>query len=378
MTMSNRVLCVDDEPNVLHAFLRQFRKQFEVFTSHRPEQALRTLVEEGPFAVVVSDLRMPGMNGTEFLTRARAASPDTVRIMLTGQADLQDAVTAVNQGHLFQFLTKPCPAEMLGRAIEAGIEQHRLVLAERELLEKTLMSCIGVMAEILSFVNPIAFSRGQRIRRYVRHMADHLKLDARWQYEFAAMLSQIGCVTIAPEDLLRLQSLNESDGTLMLSQAKVGHDLLKKIPRLESVAEMVQRQTIPSRECTGQSAGVIGGQLLKIALDFDNRIVNGGIQTEVLKYMRSRSDYNPAYVDALARIQVDVGQSETRLLRLDQLEPGMIVNSDVSTIKGLLLLAKGHEITESTLACLKRVAEAGGVREPISVVLKGAAAPSSA
>src|SRR5450631_170470 len=149
-----RILCVDDEPNVLHAIERQFRKRFEITIALGPDLALREIAERGPFAVVVSDLRMPGMDGVQFLARVRQISPDTVRIMLTGEADFSAAIEAVNQGNIFQFLSKPCPAEMLGRALDAALEQHALIMAERELLERTLTGSVEVLSEILSLVNP--------------------------------------------------------------------------------------------------------------------------------------------------------------------------------------------------------------------------------
>ena len=135
--MSAKVLCVDDEPNILLAFRRQLR-QFDLETAVGPEAGLAVLEAKGPFAIVVSDLRMPVMDGVQFLTRVRAASPNTIRIMLTGQADLTAASMAVNEGCVFRFLLKPCPPEVLSLALQAGLEQFRLVSAERDLLEQEL------------------------------------------------------------------------------------------------------------------------------------------------------------------------------------------------------------------------------------------------
>src|SRR5208283_4999670 len=179
---------------------------------------------KGPFAVVVSDLRMPVMDGVEFLTRVRAISPDSVRVMLTGQADMDAAIAAVNEGNIFQFLTKPCPAETLTRALNAALEQYRLITAERELLEQTLRGSIGVLSEILSLVNPLAFGRAQRIRRYVVHMAAKLDLANRWQFELAAMLSQIGSVTVPPEVMdkyCRMEPLTATETQILAEQSRV-------------------------------------------------------------------------------------------------------------------------------------------------------------
>lgn len=134
--MTRRILFVDDEPNVLQALERQLRKQFEVLTAEGPVLGLEALKKEGPFAVIVSDLRMPVMDGIRFLAMAKEALPDSVRIILSGQGDFAAAIDAVNEGSIFRFLTKPCPTDHLIKALAAGLEQYRLVHAERELLEE--------------------------------------------------------------------------------------------------------------------------------------------------------------------------------------------------------------------------------------------------
>ena len=122
--MNHKVLLVDDDANVLHAFKRQLRKQFFIETASSPERGLEVLKKYGPYAVVVSDLRMPGMDGNEFLSRVKRLSPATVRMLLTGYADFQAALKAINSGHIFRLLTKPCPPDTLADAITSGIEEY--------------------------------------------------------------------------------------------------------------------------------------------------------------------------------------------------------------------------------------------------------------
>jgi len=140
--MSERVLFVDDEPQVLEGIQRALRKQVEVQTATSGAEGLRLLREAGPFALVVSDMRMPSVSGAQFLMKVREQSPDTVRLVLSGQADLQATIEAVNQGHIYRFLSKPCPVEQLLAAIEDGLKQHRLLVAEKVLLEQTLSGCV--------------------------------------------------------------------------------------------------------------------------------------------------------------------------------------------------------------------------------------------
>ncbi|MFH1417727.1 MAG: response regulator, partial [Planctomycetota bacterium] len=136
--MSKKILCVDDDPNILNAYRRGLRRLFEIETAEGGAEGLEAIASQGPFAVVVSDMRMPGMDGIQFLTAVKKRAPESVRIMLTGNADQQTAMDAVNEGSIFRFLTKPCPPEHLAKALTAGIEQYRLITAEKELLGKTL------------------------------------------------------------------------------------------------------------------------------------------------------------------------------------------------------------------------------------------------
>ncbi|MBU1707079.1 response regulator [bacterium] len=143
--MSEKILIVDDEPNILEDFRRQLKRQFrdkeweiQVDTALSGEDGLQAIEVKGPYAVVVSDMKMPGMDGVEFLSRVREKNPDTVRVMLTGQPSMDTAIDAVNEGRIFRFLTKPCPPESLNKVLMAGIKEFRLVKAERKLLEKAL------------------------------------------------------------------------------------------------------------------------------------------------------------------------------------------------------------------------------------------------
>ena len=147
---SPKILCVDDEPNVLEGLLLHLRRKFEVETAISGAAGLEILQRSDAIAVVMSDMYMPEMNGAEFLSRARQIVPDAARILLTGRADIDSAIAAVNNGQIFRFLTKPCPPLVLLTAIEAGVQQHRLVTAERELLEHTLHGCIKALADVLA------------------------------------------------------------------------------------------------------------------------------------------------------------------------------------------------------------------------------------
>lgn len=134
--MNNRVLFVDDEANVLFAYKRNLRGFFDVTTAETGTSALEILSNEPAFAVVVSDYRMPEMDGISFLHKVRELCPDSVRIILTGYADLQIAIDAINEGNIFRFLTKPIQNDKLVNVLKDSVEQYRLVTSEKELNQK--------------------------------------------------------------------------------------------------------------------------------------------------------------------------------------------------------------------------------------------------
>src|SRR5579863_6159002 len=284
--MSDKILFVDDEPGVLEGYRRLLHKGFSVDTALGAGDGLAAIaaVREDPYAVIVSDMRMPEMDGVQFLSRVRVISADSVRIALTGYADIQTASNAVNEGAIFRFLTKPCEKEVLAKALTAGIIQHQLVVAERELLEKTLRGSVKVLTEVLSLVNPAAFSRGVRIGKYVQHIVKELQLNTPWQFEVAGMMSQLGCVTLDTETIEAVYAgtrLSAEEQARYDTHAGVAAQLLSNIPRLEAVARMIAKQdSAPPYSSAGvdlkQDPVALGAQILRVAIAYDQLLSSGG------------------------------------------------------------------------------------------------------
>ncbi len=386
--MDERILCVDDELNLLLSLQRQLRKQFHIDSALGPEKALAALEREVPYAVVVSDLQMPGMNGLELLARVKELSPDSVRIMLTGQADLETAIAAVNQGNIFRFLTKPCSAEELAHTLTAALAQHRLVTAERNLLENTLHASVKVLTEVLGLVHPAAFSRASRIHRYVRHMAAVRNVADAWQFEVAALLSQLGCITLEPGALDRIYTGDEitvEEKQMFAAHPAAGGELLAHIPRLEAVACVIASQNLAFGQSPAVPVGVpretvaLGAHLLRAAIDFDRLITRNRSQDETLSQMRQHAlDYDPECLAALAKYVSPECGMEVRILKSAELRPRMIVDQDLRTKTGLLLLAKGQEVTPSVLGRLHAFAAKAGIAEPVRVLVEAADASPAA
>ena len=152
--MNDAILLVDDDVHVVTALQRMLHRGYNIEIAAGAEDALQ-VIRQNAYAVVVSDLQMPGMNGVEPLAKVRDVSPETVRILLTGQADLDAAIAAVNEGNVFRFLTKPCPLETLQKTLNTALEQHRLHVAEREVLQETLTGTVAILVQVLAAIQPL-------------------------------------------------------------------------------------------------------------------------------------------------------------------------------------------------------------------------------
>lgn len=377
--MTEKVLFVDDDANVLAAFQRQLRKSFQVDTAQGAEEGLKAVRQNGPYAVVVSDLRMPKMDGLQFLARVRELAPDTVRMMLTGYAELQAAIQAVNQGNVFRFLTKPCDGDTLTRALEMGLSQYRLVRAEKELLDQTLRGSIKVLTQILSLLNPEAFGRASRIVRYVREIAFVLKVKDTWQLETAAMLSQIGCIMLPEATLKKIYHghlLDPEEAQVFDMHPFIAADLVRQVPRLEEVADIITYQGkcfdgsgIPKDNRAGEQIP-LGGRILKVVLDFDT-LVAAGVRKNaaVLELKKRLGCYDPEVLTALETVIWIEARYIVKEVTFSQLADNMLLDDDVMTLTGTLLVTKGQEVTPLMRKRLKSFAETVGLKEPLRVLV---------
>ncbi|MGB5157225.1 HD domain-containing phosphohydrolase [Desulfobacterium sp. N47] len=378
--MNEAILIVDDDINFLSGIRRHLRNDFNLHTAQGPHEGLAAIKKNGPYSVVVSDLQMPEMNGIEFLKEVKKIAPGTVRIMLTGNADLNKTICAVNEGNIFQFLTKPCSPDTLKNVINLGIKQHRLVIAEKELLEKTLKGAISVLNEILSLVNPVAFGRSTRIKQHVKQIAEKLDLPNIWWLEMAAMLSQIGCVILPEEALKKLyrgEELAGEESQLFDMHPMIASDLLSKIPRLDKLAEIILYQEKffdgsgnPKDNRQGENIPV-GARILKAAIDFDILEAKGTEKSKIIRHLKSLpGKYDPAVLSAIESLIGGIEKYEKTDVLFADLKTGMILNEDLRSKTGRLLISRGHEVSSVLLSRLQSFAKSEGIIEPVSVLIQ--------
>jgi len=376
-TVLDKILMVDDEANILVGYQRLFRYEFQIDTAEGGAAALNALSATGPYAVVVSDMHMPEMDGAKLLTKIKLLAPDTIRIMLTGNADIRTAVSAVNEGSIFRFLTKPCNKDTLGKALTAGLLQYQLVTAEKDLLENTLQGSIQVLTEVLSLVNPAAFGRALRARRYIHQVATRMNLSSPWRFEVAAMMSQLGCVTLHPETIEAVYTgrpLPPDEQARFDAHPGVARDLLSKIPRMEPIAWMIAHQH-DSAPITSDVAGAdmadmrMGANLLRATLEFDELVGRGLSQSDAASRLaREHKNFDPQIFQALVELDAGKNQAEVRACDVDELIPfDMILEEELRTRTGLLLVAKGQEVTSALILKLKNFLEKGAIGRKVLI-----------
>lgn len=376
---SEKILLVDDEINVLTGLKRQLRNSFNIATAEGGINGLKAIQNEGPFAVIVSDMRMPQMNGIQFLVKASEISPDSVRMMLTGNADVETAMHAVNEGNIFRFLTKPCQKSTMEWALTDGIRQYRLVMAEHDLLENTLKGSVHVLTNIMELVNPIAFSRTSRIKNYVTQICRQLNVKNIWQYELAAMLSQIGCVAIPSDTLLKVYAgseLTEEEMNMYLEHPQFGGQLLSNIPRLEHVSRMVHNQLADTREDQANpdalptNPGLLGAQIIRTAMDFDSLITRGKTATQALGELKTNSsEYHSEILATLRNINLARIDMQSMVVNIKDLNDAMILGEDIYTTDNVLLAAKDQQVSVSVRKLLRNHVEQRTIAEKVNVFL---------
>ncbi len=375
------ILLVDDEINVLNGFRRTLGSQYKIIFAQGAAEALSELCQCSDIAVIVTDMRMPGIDGITFIKQARQVAPQAIYMMLTGNADLDTAADAVNQGQVFRFLNKPCPPDVLQPALDAALRQHQLVTAEQELLRKTLTGSVRLLTEMLGLARPGLAEHNGRVRRTVRQLVQNLGLPDLWAHEVAALLSQIGRFTL-PTDLAGAdpKTLEDpKDLQLLRSHPRRAAQMLRHIPRLELPGQIIEHQLdateppIPPDEARDEHALRWGACVLRVALAFDNVYGKAENEMQARKTVVELLGHAcPVVTHALMDMpttECENSAAPLRVLNADQLRPGMFTAAPILLCDARPLLGRGRELSEPLIAQLRAHVDRGLLAEPLDVLV---------
>ena len=373
-----KILLVDDDENILYGYRRNLKRHYDVLIAQSSAEALKILNRENDIAVIISDYNMPQMKGTELLQISKRISPDTVRILLTGFANLDIAVGAVNEGSVFKFLTKPCPYNTLDESVRQAVEYYRAITSEKEILEKTLKGIISILMEIVSAVNPLAFNQSELYKNLAKRVFNRLNIPFVWEVEVTMLLSKIGSVVI-PHEILekkdRGDALSPEEKSVYYNHSVVGKKLLEKIPRFEVIAQVIEQQYNekfnPEIERTPRWA-IYAWNTLRVINAYYEMIEQGRSTEEAVKAMYDLElDVDIDFKEALVAELMGAEKGYlVKMVKNYELKPGMRLAESLYDSTGFLLLPKGSTLSEVTLLKIDNYAKMRGLKEPIKVLIK--------
>jgi FixJ family two-component response regulator len=328
-----------------------------VLTSSSGAEALQLMENSEPIQVVVSDHRMPRLSGAQFLQAVRDKHPLIVRILLTGETDLVEAVTAMNQAGLFRFLLKPGTRPVLLDTLQAAVAQYRLQVAERELLQKTLLGTMRALSDVLAIANPTAFGHVSRIQELALGVAERLKLHEQWPLEFASVATQLGHIALPERTLNRLyagETLSPAESVQIAQSALVAERVLKRIPRLEPVVDILSRLATGRTSDGPRAPESTGAEILRVVSAYEAlERTTPSRDTAVHRLRAQAGRFDPEVLKALTdMLGLEDAGDETIDVPIGRVCIDMIVAEDLRTRTGVLLVPKGYRVSESFVARL--------------------------
>lgn len=362
------MVVVDDEPAVLSSVRRTLLGVGEIVVAQGGEAGLDAIAEHPDVAVVVSDMRMPGMDGAQFLAEVRDRRPEATRMMLTGYADLEATMRVVNDAGVFRFLLKPCPPPDLVAGVNDAIALHRAATAEKVLLEDTLRGAARVFADVAELANPEAMGLTARVREAVSAMVAAAPFDGDWKVELAALVEPIGAIMLPDPVLAKLAhgaKLDDQDRAMVAAIPKSTAELLAPIPRIDDVVRIVRGWPDWG---DGDDVVARGRRILATAHGFADALARRGDEGEAVAEIQARrSEFPTECVDALSAAFGGTARP-VDAVAIEELVVGSRIEADILDRNGTVLVTTGQAVSQALLERLRNFRQtSAGVVEPIMV-----------
>ncbi|MFZ5993765.1 MAG: HD domain-containing phosphohydrolase [Thermodesulfobacteriota bacterium] len=398
------ILLVDDEENILSSLQRLLRREnYNVITNTSPAKALETLRHEA-VSLIISDQRMPEMDGTEFLERAREIQPEAARIMLTGYADISAAMAAINQGQVYRFITKPWNDLDLKTTIKQAIDFYNLRQENQRLFELTVrqnaelkelnenlekkveertqeinrlykelqssyFKTIRIFMDLMQMYDPALGGHAKRVAVLSRLLAEKCELQGEELdvVEAAGSLHDVGLIGI-PREIIRKKGSERTaaEKALYEQHPALGYAILNSVPKLDQVSILVK-----SHHERFDGAGYpdrlkkeeipLGARIIAVANVYDHLSARRDISREdVLHRLRKLAgELDPSVVSAAIEVFSAIKKEDRGevAVTLEDLRPDMILARELKTHSGRLLMPKDAVLKEAYLEKIRKFHE---------------------
>jgi len=420
--VNNSIMVVDDERNILNSLFRVFKMEgYNVLMAESGKAGLE-LLRHNSVAVVISDYRMPDMDGVEFLNNVKGIAPDTVRFMLTGYADTKAVISAINTGEVYRFVTKPWDDGELKSAIHAAVERFNLVEENRRLAELTkrqnallvevnqgleakveektkkiregFFSFVGLYGDIIELHDRYIGGHSKRVASTTKGLASAMGMaapdvDLVWA---AALLHNIGLVGV-PREVLDAEEdgLSESEKALFRNNPALSQEIVSKIGMLRQVGVVI-RSHMEHFDGRGYPDGLKkeeihpGARIISVCKAYDSLRHRRPAMphSDALAKIESERGrmFDPAVVDAFIGYAADIKDDSTddqasassvvMPVGVAGLKPGMVLAKDLTTSKGRLLVTKGTEFSEALIEKVRNFNRIDPISGPVHVLIQPA------
>ena len=360
------IMIVDDNPHNLKLMEDMLRQQrYEVLSFPRGRLALAAADQEPPDLILL-DINMPEMNGYEVCERLKASTrlSDIPVIFLSALNATEDKVKGFRSGGV-DYISKPFQFEEVQARVETHLKLRRAQQAEHDLLERTLNGAVSTLWESVQLTSPTLAARCRAIRNIVLWITERMVIRNPWQYELAATLCLLGCMAL-PDDVFEKayadQDLSPDEEQMFRAHPETAARLLSNIPRLEEVAEMIRMQQRPPAKLPDMQPSAQGAYMLHLAVELDRRIYRGVAPRDALAQLRSWGRFDDRMLDALQSYSPTQAEFELKRLQIRDVRPGMILDEDILSKDGnLLILKAGTVLTETWVERLENFAKVRSV-----------------
>ncbi len=398
---NRKILYVDDEDNLLSSFKSLMHSQkIETYILNNSLLIEDFLQTNGPFAVVLSDQRMPGLDGVGTLQKVKAISPDTIRIMITGYSDLESTKNAVNIGGILHYVTKPWNDNELRNLVNDSVSLYNMSIERKYLLEElknkneklelllqgTVSGVAKILSDVIAAIGSEIASQNVKIKELGEEflkVLPNLSEEEKWEISRSLELFNLGIVLLPS----MVQTKIGREGLKVVNEIPIAQNhnilaanLLSEIPMFENVAKIIRLQRknfngsgVPVNEIIKGKEIPVGARILKILTDLYIKSTNNFTANVLLEQMaKVENVYDSELINSFLKgYNPRALNKEEVQLPIEKLKVGMILSEDLKTQSGQILLRKDSAITETVTKLLRYWEKTDSVKSPVLVRLNG-------